>query len=239
VRSTLRSWPPSVFALGTLTGLLLSGASVGAEPTDLNSPTNIAKQLTPQQVARRGVRLHRELVDAGLWPFARTTTTIGGTCFRHLGATSVNLPFVAAARLMHDLDGVSRRIQVRQQPNDLVYVHGVRGSRAARRLTLLLEYGFPLSESVAYFARVRYGPKRSGVLSATARFHAEQGFVRKLDIDIVLVAEPSGVASVGMELVACTDWRGVAVTRSMFERHVVRKVRAILESLVGRRGQRR
>jgi hypothetical protein len=219
-------------ALVVAAALSLAPAAHGAdEPPPIAFP-NTASLPLPPEVTDRCAALHKRLIDEGLWPAATATRTEGGTRFRHLGATHLPLSLATADRLMHDLDRVARRVRAPDEPGDLVQVRAIEGDMAARRLTLVLGFGFPLSEVVALATHIQFAPLTPESTGASVRYAAKQGFVRGMELDLVLVPDPNGGTVAGFELAVATDWRGVAVTRAMFERHVVRKVRGILESLV-------
>lgn len=221
----------ATFALVLFCGLAWTPAALAAEEPPIAFP-NAAALPMPPEVANRGAALHKRLMDQGLWPVGTVTRTEGGTHFRHLGATHLPLTLAVADRLMHDLNRVAQRVRAPDEPGDLVKVHAIQGDMAARRLTLVLGFGFPLSEVVALATHIQFAPLTPESTGASVRYAAKQGFVRGMELDLVLVPDPNGGTVAGFELAVATDWRGVAVTRAMFERHVVRKVRGILESLV-------
>lgn len=234
---------PSALARGRrgLAALALAVVTLAvAGPARADAPRytvrpNVAGVPTPQQVVDRGQALHRRLVDAGLWPARARSRTEGGTRFRHLGASRVPLSLAEAMASMRDLGRLARQAKVPAAKGDLVHVHAIDGDVAALRLTLYLFFAFPLSEHVALPTRIQFSPLAQPDQAAAAiRYRAEDGFVRLLDLDVVLVPEAGGTTVVaGYELTVRTDWRGVAVTRAMFDHHVVRKVRAIMDALVG------
>jgi hypothetical protein len=232
----------AALALCAAAWLSTPAPAAGAAPTPSTYTvrTNRALRPSPAKVDAAAGALHQRLHTARLWPSGKRTHTAGTTRFRHVGAAVFPVDFAVAKAGVLDLDAIGANARVPDDDDDLVHVHGVVGVNASRRLTLFVHFDFPVGSLEALPLDVSYGAARPDEANVTIRFATDDGFVRQFRLDLALrPADQPGHTAVGFELSVVSDWRGVAVTRAMFDKHVVRKVHAIMSALVASGGVRR